>query len=733
MSSSHKRAAKNSNRGRAKVANSGSGASPGSSAGGGALNTSGEEIEFSGDEGSSATERAGGDPSNVNATTRPTGVSFAVPLVADAALSVPSPIVPAQADIQSSSDVSAAATVSVSLTQRQDLGHGGASVSSASGVPIPAARAPPAAGSVAGPATPPVTVAGSARATSQASATPPVTSGGSGPAVSHAGSATAVPRAGGSGSAGGSAPPPSTAAPGVPSGSAAASSVVGVTHSGGAVSVSLAVGPPSSNPYASPLPVVNSSARDSALVRLRNGEYKRSAGDLKRFIAECADHLSDDELVDVMAALNQRRALSSPMLSPVPTPHESVVDRDPDPKIKGTCPVRDPSFTDFDGRGMFVDSVNSGVITAAGVAYNSDSPRWRLLGGEPLRSLAMGVFTTTTSPFSFNSELLRTFLLSQHSVYTEEKHELYTVPTRYLWSAANHLMRLGWLHDPHLFKSLAGAHFDAQGRSNELLLHPGHFFPGSSREEALGAYMEELDTRLTRGHEILLNLVTCLSGVFLAPDLLLEYKRLDMENKFFENSPRCSQEVLIGQFHRELQRCFNLLRRDMRDNGQETVVGSGVLLKSVFFDRGSGVAVWLMGRLCKSLEISPASGLMQARDTAVQFLRELVGSDRGRAPSPAPITSRSASPTPSGHVSSSVAPPSVGHATRPCVYSFLGKFCPGLGLKCAMGEACSFSHSFVHGGKSSKAVRSVVEGCLPTSILGSRKTEINDALDALSQ
>jgi hypothetical protein len=474
-------------------------------------------------------------------------------------------------------------------------------------------------------------------------------------------------------------------------------------------------------------------------VRLHNGEYKRSAGELKRFVMECADHLYHDELVVVKAAMVQRQDINNLLIFMTPpAPLDAVSEKEggsapkPDKEDGKDGKLRNPSFEDFDGRGMFVDSSNSAVITAASLAYNADSPRWRLLGDDPLRSLAKGAITTTLAPFSFNSELLRNFLLSQNSVFKEEKHDLFKVPSPYLNSATDHLLSQGWLHDPLLFKGLAGAHFDSQGRSNEVLLHPGHFLPGKTREVALLSYMEELDTGLTSGQEIIRNLVVCLTGVFFAPDLLLEYKRLDVENKFSENSPRCSQEVLIGQFHRELQRSISLLRQDMRSNGQETAVGSGVLLQKVFSERGAGVAKWLMERLGKSLDISTASSLPQARDLAIKFLRSLAGGDGGRAPSPAPFAARSASPIPPGHVSTAT-PSAAGHAPRPCVYSFLGQFCPNLGLKCVVGEACSFSHSFGdQAGKALKAVRSVLDGVPHTSNLGSRRPEIVRALDALA-
>ena len=481
--------------------------------------------------------------------------------------------------------------------------------------------------------------------------------------------------------------------------------------------------------------VMASSARDVALVRLRNGEHKRSAADLKRFVAECADHLHADELTEVTAAVEQRRLLSSLML----TPGFAIPDSDPSSTAvpsEGTLPVPPPSFMDFDKYPMYVDSTNSGVISAACLAYNSEILRWRLLGGDPLRSLALGVFTATTTPLTFSPELLRVFLLSQHSVFAEEKHELFSTPSRYLWSATDYLHSMGWLGDPLLFRSLAGAQFEPQGRSGETLLHPGHFYPGNSREEALQAYVSELDSRLTRGREILLNLVTCLAGVFLSPDLLSEFKRLNMEDKFSENHPRCSQEVLIAQFHRELQRCTHLLRRDLRANAQETSLGSGVLLKDVFRERGGRIAKWLMERLSSSLNVTAASGLTQARDQAVKFLKELAG-DVGRAlphvssvyrsASPALSSARSASPAISGPAPSGVP------VSRPCVYAFLGKFCPSLGFKCAVGDTCSFSHSFSDlDGKSVKIVRSVVEGLPSVSNLGSRRPEILIALDALA-
>ena len=65
---------------------------------------------------------------------------------------------------------------------------------------------------------------------------------------------------------------------GAPSGFAVSSSSIGGVHTGGVVSASLVSGPVISDPSAPPPPVrVISSARDAALVRLRNGRYLKRA------------------------------------------------------------------------------------------------------------------------------------------------------------------------------------------------------------------------------------------------------------------------------------------------------------------------------------------------------------------------------------------------------------------------------------------------------------------------
>jgi hypothetical protein len=468
-----------------------------------------------------------------------------------------------------------------------------------------------------------------------------------------------------------------------------------------------------------------SSAVQSAQVRFANGEFRASEQHLKSFIAEYARFLSPEQLLvlrDEREAWKLRGSLlayaagedvTPPFSDPIDLTTSGGTDvgslgDDSDGKLKKDPPF----FRDFDLFCIPIDTENSGQSGFAATAYNKEILRWRLLGCDPRRSLALPLLLGQGS-FDVDLDHIREFFRVQGGIpFPDMRHVLFQGEDPYLFTSTELLMRTGFIGDAKLFRALAVANIGTRAVKGEQRLVAAHFYPGENRDVAVRLFTQNLydpDNGVLRGHELLSNFVAIFAGVFFCPDFADEFKKLNGLGTFVKNSMQSSQPVLLAQFFREVADCVDLLRSDLRNaSATPAFPQKDGLLAPVFKER-TGVGVWLAGRLVAALAMKPSTSAFRAHDAAVSYLSD------GLLPVVTPPASQ--------FLPSPTQPPTQG----PCVYAYLAQHYPELKFSCAK-SSCHFSHVF--GGDAEHQIKTIVEGAPAYSPLGTRRPEILSALSS---
>jgi hypothetical protein len=210
--------------------------------------------------------------------------------------------------------------------------------------------------------------------------------------------------------------------------------------------------------------------------------------------------------------------------------------------------------------------------------------------------------------------------------------------------------------------------------------------------------------------------ITCLAGVLLCSELVREAQLQSLEDKYLAAAKLCSHQVILSAFFRKLSSLVDLLSARHRDYAEASAAGAGVSLESLFRDR-SGVVSWFVRGLADSLAISESARWPAAKDNATAWLLHF-----NAGPNPLPSPGVAATPAAATSVSSG--------QSKPCIYSFLEQFQPALGFSCKV-QGCSYMHTFPLGEDAYlDAVRLVVQNAGPASGLGSRKSEVLNALSS---